>query len=155
MEKNNLNLVEILKGYEGIELWTKTHGYLTLIEVDEDSLYPILLGKIEEPYITLTSKGKYSFCHSDGECLVFPDKDDRDWKNFSRVMPVVGKTYTTKAPDLSGLAEIEAKIVYKSIDNKFLVVYTSKVTSEVMTVAWVSEKGRSIQNGRNYDLVEL
>ena len=155
MEKNNLDLVEILKGYEGIELWTKTHGYLTLVEVDVDSLYPIILGKKEELYITLTSKGKYSVCHSDGECLVFPDKDDRDWKNFSRVIPVVGKTYTTKAPDPSGPAAIEAKIVYKSIDNKFLVVYTSKVTSEVMTVAWVSEKGRSIQNGRNYDLVEL
>lgn len=161
MEKNNLNLVEILKGYEGTELWTKTHGYLTLIEVDVDSLYPIILGKKEEPYIVLTSKGKYSVCHSDGECLVFPDKDDRDWKNFSRVMPVVGKTYTTKAPDPSGLAAIEAKIVYKfekthpSIDNKFLVVYTSKVTSEVIIVAWVDEKGRSIQNGRNYDLVEL
>lgn len=155
MGKNNLNLVEILKGYKGIELWTKTHGYLTLIEVDEDSLTPIILGKKEEPYITLTSKGKYSFAHSDGECLVFPDKNDRDWKNFSRVMPVIGKTYTTKAPDPSGLTAIEAKIVYKSIDNKFLVVYTSKVTSEVITVAWVSEKGKSIQNGRNYDLVEL
>ena len=155
MEKNNLNLVEILKGQEGIELWTKTHGYLTLIEIDEDFFSQILLGKGKEPLLTLTREGKYSYYHSDGECLVFPDKNDRDWKNFSRVIPLVGKTYTTRESHGPNFNVVEAKVVYKSIENKFLTVYTDYKTSEVVLVAWVDEKGKSIQSGKAYDLKEI
>lgn len=82
----NLNLVEILKDCpKGTKLYSPIAGevYLRGIEFDHD--YPICVKKIYEYRVFCFMKdGKY---HKDGECMLLPSKDQRDWSKFKPKKP--------------------------------------------------------------------
>ena len=80
----NLNLVEILKDCpRGTKLYYTVYGEVEFDHVAISSKYPIVLKlKGGEIYESLTSEGKYDIEH-DGECLLFPSKDQRDWSKFN------------------------------------------------------------------------
>ena len=79
-----LNLVEILKDCpEGTKLYTTTYGDVELIRVHQNDYvdYPIKI-KINEIYNDeLTLDGRF-FVDYDGECVLFPSKEQRDWSKF-------------------------------------------------------------------------
>ena len=79
----NLNLVEILKDCpRGTKLYYTVYGEVEFDHVSISSKYPIVLRlKDGKSYESLTSEGKYDIEH-DGECLLFPSKDQRDWSKF-------------------------------------------------------------------------
>lgn len=72
-----MNVAEILKYYpKGTRLYTPTWGNVKLIEVTSDEVIKIKVSNFTEE---LTSDGRYSI---NGECVIFPSKDMRDWSRF-------------------------------------------------------------------------
>ena len=82
----NLNLCEILKDCpKGIKLWSPVWGRVTFETIDAfDDLVYIRTHK--GACITLDSDGKFldsdGKFDADGECIIFPSKDQRDWSKF-------------------------------------------------------------------------
>ena len=79
----NLNLVEILKDCPmGMKLYSCLHGEVEFCGiVDFERLYPIMVTTQLKDNQTFTSDGRYFF-DFDGECMLFPSKDNRDWSTF-------------------------------------------------------------------------
>lgn len=77
----NLNLVEILKDCpKGTKLYYTVYGEVEFDHVAINYEYPIVLKlKGLGGYDSLTPEGK---TFDDGECLLFPSKDQRDWSKF-------------------------------------------------------------------------
>lgn len=86
----NLNLVEILKDCpEGTKLYSLIFGDVELVKVSqrEDIAYPIGIKKSNSiPAYYLTKDGRL-FLNYDGECTLFPNKNQRDWSKFEIKKP--------------------------------------------------------------------
>ena len=78
----NLNLVEILKDCpKGTKLYSPLAGEVYLRGIEFDNDYPICVKKFyEQRVFCFTKDGKY---HKDGECMILPSKDQRDWSKFT------------------------------------------------------------------------
>ncbi len=78
----NLNLVEILKDCpKGTKLYSPALGEVELRYVEDNTNYPIAVRINEISTDRFTADGKL-FGELDGECLLFPSKDQRDWSKF-------------------------------------------------------------------------
>lgn len=78
----NLNLVEILKDCpKGTKLYSTVYGYVTLVEVQNSGRFPIKYMKRDGIYNSVTAQGLFSL-ECEGECVLFPSKDQRDWSKF-------------------------------------------------------------------------
>ena len=76
-----LNLVEILKDCpKGTNLYSTVFGEVKFGFIEDDSVYPIVL-IINDGHEYLTSEGKL-FNQFDGECILFPSREERDWSKF-------------------------------------------------------------------------
>ena len=85
----NLDLTKILEGCpSGVQLYSTLHGDATLVKVTRDKYYPIEftycpkvknLGNVG----FVTADGRPLFV-CDGECTLFPSKEQRDWSKFER-----------------------------------------------------------------------
>ena len=72
-----MDIAEILKHCpKGIKLYSPTWGNVKLIEVTSAKVIKIKVWNFTEE---LTSDGRYS---DNGECVIFPSKDQRDWGKF-------------------------------------------------------------------------
>lgn len=86
----NIDLIKILKNCpKGFKLYSLLHGEVSFRGIDETSDYPIaydysITGEISIYAIPfyLTSNGTYSNAYN-GECILFPSKDQRDWSKFT------------------------------------------------------------------------
>ena len=79
----NLNLVKILDGCpKGTKLYSTIFGKVSLMGVHNNADLPIII-ITGQGLIGLTSDGRY-FSQYDGECTLFPSKDQRDWSKFVR-----------------------------------------------------------------------
>ena len=79
----NIDLTKILKDCpKGTELYSLVYGEVELQQVEPRLTYPIVI-KLENGNIErLTSNGKlFELCN--GECVLFPYKDKRDWYKFT------------------------------------------------------------------------
>ena len=82
----NLDLVKILEGCpKGTEFYSLIYGKVRFERIVENVSYPIILSicndRCDEIYVT--KKGlHYKDCN--GECVLFPSKDQRDWSKFER-----------------------------------------------------------------------
>ena len=84
----NLNLVEILKDApKGTKLWSPVCGDCELDNINRNaSYYPIecmsknLAGYPES--VVFTANGKSPYYFANGECVLFPSKDNKDWSTF-------------------------------------------------------------------------
>ena len=91
-----MNILEIIKKAP------KDNVYYCLIdgdchvEITNDEKYPITVRDVNnEGSVGLTKEGKYfDDCISDGECILFPSRDNRDWEAFERELD--GKQYVLK-----------------------------------------------------------
>lgn len=83
----NLNLVNILKDCpQGTKLYSILHGEVELVEIANTGYHPILLRFIDKCGNSCTNSvtidGRYNF-YSNGECTLFPSKENRDWSKFN------------------------------------------------------------------------
>lgn len=87
-----LNLAEILKDCpEGTKLYSPVYGDVELMKVIqvedeilssiEDDIYPIKI-KLNNNSIDNFTKDGRMFEDYNGECMLFPSKDQRDWSKF-------------------------------------------------------------------------
>lgn len=81
-----MNIAELLRGCEGEKFYTLDRGEMTLLKVDKhDDIHFIK----EEEFYGKGSRCVYGFesdgrKYKEGECLVFPSKDQRDWTKFNK-----------------------------------------------------------------------
>ena len=82
----NLNLVEILKDCPvGIKLYSPVFGDVELDNIDIHSDHPIrVLCKYGDE--SFSKEGRLYFNY-DGECMLFPSKEQRDWSKFKIKKP--------------------------------------------------------------------
>lgn len=88
MSNKNLNLVEILKDCpKGTKLYSTLYGEVTFDKIKEDQGYPITLTiNNREDIISVASDGRH-LLDFDGDCTLFPSKDQRDWSKFKIKKP--------------------------------------------------------------------
>ena len=81
--KESLNLVEILKDCpKGTKLYSPVFGDVALDKIDINSHHPIrVLYKGGDDSF---SKDGRLFFNCDGECMLFPSKEQRDWSKFKQ-----------------------------------------------------------------------
>ena len=81
----NVDLTKILENCpEGWEFYSSTVGRVTFVKLDlEDPDYPITF-RVEGRWdFGCTKEGWYLKDYPDGECILFPSKDQRDWSKFT------------------------------------------------------------------------
>lgn len=91
----NLNLVEILKDCsKGTKLYSPIFGEVEFEGVYNKAIYPIAVkaktnpieGKCTEQFIYLGPSGIIDISFN-GECMLFPSKEQRDWSKFKPKKP--------------------------------------------------------------------
>ena len=81
----NLNLVEILKEWpKGTKLYSTLFGDVELVRVckSEGDAFPIEVRRSDGAIVTFMKNGRFYFGF-DGECAIFPSRDQRDWNKFT------------------------------------------------------------------------
>ena len=79
----NIDLTKILENCpEGTEFYSTIYGYVTFIRINDISTFPIILRAGDGSYPTVTKYGRHSETY-EGECTLFPSKDQRDWSKFT------------------------------------------------------------------------
>ena len=84
----NLDLTKILEGCpEGTKFYSSNYGNVRFIYIYLASEYPIRLMATNTDNdifdVSVTKRGTHH-SHFDGECTLFPSKDQRDWSKFVR-----------------------------------------------------------------------
>lgn len=83
----NLNLIELLKDCPiGTKLYSTIYGDVKFELIDEHKPHPIITRVDDDLKVCFTADGKmYSFY--DGECILFPSREQRDWSKFKPKQP--------------------------------------------------------------------
>lgn len=78
-----MNIAKILECCpNGTELYSPVYGKVTLEEIINNEQYPIKV-ITDDGYIRFyTKEGKLFDNRPNGECVLFPSKDQRDWSKF-------------------------------------------------------------------------
>lgn len=82
----NIDLTKILEGCpKGTKFYHSIYGNIYFKYILDNSEYPIRLSKCNDGLgeESVTEKGIYHRNY-DGECVLFPSKDQRDWSKFER-----------------------------------------------------------------------
>ena len=83
----NLNLVEILKDCpKGTKLYSTVYGEVKFDRIENGSEYPVWFVKSDGSFGTVTAQGLVLACY-DGECIIFPSREQRDWSKFKVKKP--------------------------------------------------------------------
>ena len=80
----NIDLTKILKDCpKGWKFYSSVWGDVKFNRIDEeDSSYPIVFITKYDGNMSVTANGKY-YKQFNGECIIFPSKEQRDWSKFS------------------------------------------------------------------------
>ena len=79
----NIDLTKILKDCpDGTKLYSTIFGDVTFCYIDKNAEYPIIL-TAEGGYNSSVSANGRHYVAFDGECTLFPSKEQRDWNKFS------------------------------------------------------------------------
>ena len=90
MEEKELDLTEILKGCEGVGLWSDICGKCKLEKIDKDSQYEVKVlvnredGPDSDKYEAFTKEGKFYTHYKYGKCMLWPSETCRDWSKFKK-----------------------------------------------------------------------
>ena len=83
----NLNLVEILKDCpKGTKLYSTVYGDVDFDGIGNGSEYLVKYVKLDGSIGSVTAQGLVLACY-DGECTLFPSKEQRDWSKFKPKKP--------------------------------------------------------------------
>ena len=79
----NIDLTKILKNCpKGTKLYSIVHGEVSLIRSNDGLNYPIVVKLSNKAEERFTAKGKL-FVNYNGECVLFPSREQRDWSKFT------------------------------------------------------------------------
>ena len=79
----NLNLVEILKDCpKGTKLYSTVYGEVEFDGIGNGSEYLVKYVKSDGSLGSVTAQGLVLACY-DGECIIFPSREQRDWDLFT------------------------------------------------------------------------
>lgn len=79
----NIDLTKILKNCPiGTKLYSTILGEVTFYYINENDMYPIKIMTKEEYIGNVSANGKH-YADLDGECTLFPSKEQRDWNKFT------------------------------------------------------------------------
>lgn len=79
----NLNLVEILKNCpKGTKLYSTVYGEVEFDEIDKGEEYPVWYVKSDGTLGSVTAQG-LTIAYFDGECTLFPSREQRNWDLFT------------------------------------------------------------------------
>lgn len=82
----NLNLVEILKDCsKGTKLYSTVYGEVEFDGVIKGSGFPVKFVISDGSLGSVTAQGLLLACY-DGECTLFPSKEQRDWSKFKQLV---------------------------------------------------------------------
>ena len=83
----NIDLTKILKDCpKGTKLYSIIYGEVEFNRIEKRNIYSIIFVTKGGNERTVTSDGKhYNYC--DGDCTLFPSKDQRDWSKFKPKKP--------------------------------------------------------------------
>ena len=86
----NLNLVEILKDCpKGTKLYSTVYGDVDFDGIRNGSEYLVKYVKSDGSIGSVSAQGLVLACY-DGECTLFPSKEQRDWSKFKVKKPKFG-----------------------------------------------------------------
>ena len=81
----NLDLTKILQGCpEGTKFYHSVYGEVCLTLISENGLYPIILSVCQDGYIISVTEDGRLYEGFNGDCVLFPSKEQRDWSKFER-----------------------------------------------------------------------
>ena len=83
IEPQEIDLCEVLYGCEGITLYSLIHGDVVFESIDNLSTYPIIARLSDGDTIDFCKDGRHTTKYN-GECILFPSKENRDWSTFKR-----------------------------------------------------------------------
>ena len=91
-----MNIAEILKDApRGTKLYSTIYGEVELLKINNESEYPIRVKVCNADILdSFNEKGKHNNSCPNGECVLFPSKENRDWNTFK-----VEKSYDFKPFD--------------------------------------------------------
>ena len=79
----NIDLTKILKDCpEGTKLYSTIFGEVTFCHIDENDMYPIKVMTGKKCNGKVSANGKH-YVDFNGECTLFPSKEQRDWSKFT------------------------------------------------------------------------
>ena len=79
----NIDLTKILKYCpKGTKLYSSTFGEVEFQYIIQGALYPIFI-KLKNGVVEKLTPNGALFSNFDGECILFPSKDQRDWSKFT------------------------------------------------------------------------
>ena len=80
----NIDLTKILKDCpKGWKFYSTLYGEVEFDKIKKESEYPIVIITKHGNNSDIKSDGRYYGEYDDGECTLFPSKDQRDWSKFS------------------------------------------------------------------------
>ena len=83
----NLNLVEILKDCpKGTKLYSTIYGEGEFYGIENGLEFPVTYVKSDGSFGSVTAQGLVLACY-DGECTLFPSREQRDWSKFKVKKP--------------------------------------------------------------------
>lgn len=83
--EKDLDLTSILKGCEGVELWSDICGICKLKKIHYDYSRPIVIKSKYSKHLFLMKDGKY---YTEGKCMLWPSETNRDWSTFKKPVKV-------------------------------------------------------------------
>lgn len=90
--ENKINIAEILRDCpEGTKLYSPVCGACTFLRVANSAYYPIMVKRVSDTTLRedFTKDGRYAEGVEDGECVLFPSAEMRDWDKFFKRGDVV------------------------------------------------------------------
>ena len=79
----NIDLTKILKNCPvGTKLYSPIYGEIYFEEIRSNGKYPIITITKSIYAATFTKEG-FHYADEDGECILFPSKEQRDWNKFT------------------------------------------------------------------------
>ena len=79
----NIDLTKILKDCpKGTKFYTSIFGEVEFDGIDNNEIYPIIIRLSDNNIENLTADGKL-YKHFDGECILFPSREQRSWSKFT------------------------------------------------------------------------
>ena len=94
IETQEIDLCEILKGCEGVELWSDIFGKCKFVEsLSGDSDYEIVVLVLDtnsgdNEYEQFTKYGRFYDCYPSGKCMLWPSETNRDWSTFKKPIKI-------------------------------------------------------------------
>jgi hypothetical protein len=142
----NINLVEILKDCpKGTKFYSTVYGNITLDFVDKkNSAFTFCIHMIEDDGtpISFTKEGKI-YNIEDGECVIFPSKDQRDWN--------VWYEYFVKEKSKKVFQSFnDGDYIHFNTGNTWTVIYRKTDELEVRGYACQSDDYISIMEDKGY-----